>query len=432
MVKKRIYFDVTQLVHWSGKLAGIPRVMYELAVRYGKSHEDVIFVSWVKEVKAYCEIDLPRTLSREEGIVYRMTEPMGLSEQNKKASNTSIRRMAKRQIKRGIGLVGQISPRLSSMASEKAVQLQARNYIQVNPHQGDTVFIPWGEWWDDNFLVMLERFAAQKIKIVPVIHDIGPIVQPQYSGHSTESLTNYCRRIVPISSLVLCVSKNTKNDLEMWLKQQTLTVPRLGIFREGDDFTAASTSEPVDPVFQRSGLKGQDYIMFVGTVELKKNHQLLYYVYKLAKEKGYTLPKLLIVGRPGWHTEHLYELVVNDPDTQNEILFLQDISDEELAWLYDHCLFTIQASFYEGWGIPVAESIARGIPCLAARTSSMVEIAPGIVEHFSANSPEECMEAILRWNDPKELALAKKKVKSYIPTSWDDSFEQIKHLIEEI
>ena len=66
----KLYFDVTQLAHWSGRLAGIPRVINELAIRFARE-PNVHFVVWVKELKAMAEIDFPRTMAqRGQGIVY--------------------------------------------------------------------------------------------------------------------------------------------------------------------------------------------------------------------------------------------------------------------------------------------------------------------------------------------------------------------------
>ena len=58
-----LYYDVTQLIHHNGKITGIPRVMHELAVRFRTERENVVFVSWVKEIQALCEVDLDKSLA---------------------------------------------------------------------------------------------------------------------------------------------------------------------------------------------------------------------------------------------------------------------------------------------------------------------------------------------------------------------------------
>ena len=98
--------------------------------------------------------------------------------------------------------------------------------------------------------------------------------------------------------------------------------------------------------------------------------------------------------RRGWLSEDIYEVMTHDPQTRATFVFLHDATDEELAWLYRHCEFTVYPSFYEGWGLPIGESLAYGVPCLASRTSSMPEVAGELIPYFSPSSADECLKAI--------------------------------------
>jgi len=423
-----IYYDATQLVHWEGNLTGIPRVMYELAIRFEKFRDvDVVFVSWVKDIQSYVAIDLKKSLG--EGINYiDSSDVSGVSVKKPKLSqnllNNKILRVGSTQLNK-------VAPSLNS-SLKKTIRRKATNDLKkIIPKKGDAIFIPWGEWWDDNFLLMLEKAARDGVRVMPLIHDVGPMVQPQLSAHSSESLSDYCKRIVPISSPTITISELTKKDLTNWLKNNNCKVPQIRVFREGDDFQFAKPIRPHDKAFISSGLKGGDYLLFVSTVELKKNHTLIYYTYKLAKSKGIDLPKILIVGRKGWMTEAFIELITKDPETKDNIILLNNISNEELSWLFDNCLFTVQPSFYEGWGITVAESLSRGAPVIAADSSAMVEIAPKIVRLFSPYSTDQLLSSIIDLLDPKKLETERAKAKQYKPTTWDDSYNQVINYIRE-
>jgi glycosyltransferase involved in cell wall biosynthesis len=260
---------------------------------------------------------------------------------------------------------------------------------------------------------------------------MSPVVVPQFSnsGNATETFPIYCRRIFPICSLILSVSENSKRDAVIWLEDNKLPVPDIRVFRLGDDIEIAKSVKPDDSDV-KGGLK-DGFLLMVGTVELKKNHQLLYYVYKLAQSRGIDLPPVVIAGRYGWMTEATIELMTKDPVVKDKFIFMIGKSDEELSWLYDHCLFTVLPSLYEGWGIPIAESVARGVPCLCSNTSSMTEIAEGFVAHFNPTSTDECLAGIQNWLDPKKLATARKKVQQYKQYSWDDSFAQVDKFVKE-
>jgi glycosyltransferase involved in cell wall biosynthesis len=438
----KIIIDVTQLVHWSGKLTGIPRVMYELATRFAREqNEDIVFATWVKDIQEMCEVDFAATMAqRGNGIVYRKKgEPWPPAQQVKLSAQAAPATAAagkrpvtlKRVVKYGLRKAGKVAPGLAGKLEQQGKQIVLNSYHTVDFREGDILFIPWGEWWDPNFIQRLKDWQKAGTRLAPVIHDIGPMVAPQFSGHSTDSLAEYTRNIVPIAELTIVVSKNTKKDLTAWLATQHLEAPRIEVFRLGEDFEFSSKpKKPVDPLFVSSGLKGNDFIMCMGTVELKKNQTLLYYVYKLARARGIQLPKLLIVGRRGWKMDVTLDMIAEDPEVSQDILGLHDISDEELMWLYDNCKFTVLPSFYEGWGIPVAESLAHGVPCICSNTSSMTEIAPGLTDHFSPYSTDECLAAIQRLLDPKEYKAAQARVKKYKQTSWDDSYKQVKMYLE--
>ena len=65
---------------------------------------------------------------------------------------------------------------------------------------------------------------------------------------------------------------------------------------------------------------------------------------------------------------------------KEKILVLKGINDEELSWLYRNCMFTAYPSLYEGWGLPVAESLRYGKFCIASKISSVPEIAPDLTK----------------------------------------------------
>lgn len=445
MSKYRTIVDVTQLVHWPGMMTGIPRVMNELGMRFQNLGDpNTVFVTWTKHLHQYCELDFKKTMARHgEHIEYLKkgdptpTEPMGIvsASAHKKGAAQAVaskKPIAKRAFDLGLKVANKVSPRVGAGLEKQAQLLKMSNYKQVKLGKGDVVFIGWGEWWDDNFIEFLKAGVKNGAKIVQVIHDLGPIYTPQFSSHSTASLTKYCHEVVPICELVLVVSKHAQEELTGWLKQNKYRVPPIRVFRNGDDFSFAKSQKPTEESFKKSGLKGGDFILTHGTIEVRKNHMLYYYVYKLAKQRGIKLPKLLISGRLGWNTEVLQELVTKDPDVNQDMLFLNSVSDEELSWLFDNALFSMYVSFYEGWGVPVAESLARGTPCITANVGSMLEIADGIVYYSSPASSDELLDQILYLLKPANLAKARKRTKQYKQTSWDDSFKQISKHIKEV
>lgn len=435
----RIVYDVTQLAHWSGHITGIPNVIDQLAKRFNTfKGGEVVFAVWVKDLQAMCEIDFQQTILERKGLVYRHIgdAPNSAAHKIEQTSPAAMprRSLIKRVAKKGLRAGSRVSPRLAEKLESQAKHLHMKSYKQVDFQEGDFFVIPWGEWWDQRFTdYVVAAHTTKHAKIVQVIHDVAPTVWPQFFEQVAVSPTVYNSQVVPIAELVVCVSQNTKRELTQWLKQEKLHVPRIEVIRLGDDIKiAGKPQKPHEEAFKQSGLKGGDFLLSVGTIEAKKNHYLFYYVYKLARQRGITLPKLVILGRRGFHTDDMYDIMTRDPEVKDSFVFLHDASDEEKTWAFQHCMFTVLASFHEGWGIPIAESIAFGVPCLCSNTSSMVEIAEGKgVAHFAPTSSEECLDKMLNWIDhPKELAAAKALTKKYKPTTWDDTFAQVTKYME--
>lgn len=433
-----IYVDVTQLVHLQGQVTGIPRVMRELAVRFAAQPE-TRFVSWVKSRQSLCEVNFRAMLANpSSGILYLRTgEQLSVADADR--TTVSVAGAAvptlgqgKRLAKRVANRLLRVNPALERRVKDLAATRLASNWRAADMKVGDILFIPWGEWWDEQFTDYVTAQERAGVRVVQIIHDIATTTQPQFFEQVAAKPTTYNAAVLPGAALVLAVSENTKRELTTWLQDQKLHIPRIVTMRNGDNIPTAVTAKPTDENFRRSGLKGNDYLLSVGTLEAKKNHALLYYVYKLAKARDIKLPKLVFVGRHGWLTKEIYHIMTHDADTKDRFIFLHNASDSELAWLYDHCLFSVLPSFHEGWGIPIAESLSRGVPCLCSNTSSMTEIAEGIVTHFNPASPDECLSAIVKLLDPKQLEAERKRARTYKPTTWDDTFKRVESYIKEL
>jgi len=376
---QKIFIDITELANWEGPLTGVPRVMNELCVRFGEEKDKIVFVKWNTDQACLVE--------------------------------TSYNKNQRKPISR----ISNLLNRNNNSTKE------------INFTKGDVLFI-LADWHsnDPNFVKYLLEKKMDGILLIQFVHDFLPIITPQFSGHATEYFTRYAQNIYPICTTLIANSNNTKKDTTNWLKNKGLRIPNIEVIRLGDDFRA------VKPIAPKKSIKKEDlnnYILCVGTIEARKNHLLLYYVYKLAQQRNITLPKLVIVGRIGWHVENVHEMLTVDPEINNKIIVLNNINDNELSWLYSNALFTIYPSFYEGWGLPIAESINYGKVCISSNTSSMPEIAGNLIRYFSPFSADECLEVILDFMKPEVLSEFTTKIKRYKKTSWDETFKSIRDII---
>lgn len=419
----RRVIDVTQLVRWQGRLTGVPRVMHELSIRFADK-DDTVFVEWDGARQKFVPVDLEAALRRREMTGHPAAQDAPAARPRMLSLLVRAVNFAKRRsavARKLLAFPEKAARRLLLPAAPKPQEPQPAFEFKV----GDLLVVLWGEWHDESFIRSLVDLKAGGIRLAQMAYDMLPLVTPQYSGHSTEWLNKYAREIYPICDVIIAISEHTRKDVAAWLRGQGLEVPEIEVMRLGDDFKFAKAKKPQSELFK----KPRDFILCVGTIEARKNHALLYYVYKLARSRGMALPALVIVGRRGWKTDDIYELMTTDPDTKDQLLPQVNISDEELSWLYEHCLFSIYPSFYEGWGLPIAESAARGVPCVASNTSSMPEIAGDLIRYFDPASTDECLAAIELMMNDSERKKTTNKLKKYKPVSWDQTYGQVEKIL---
>jgi glycosyltransferase involved in cell wall biosynthesis len=422
----RTWIDLTELAAWEGRLTGVPRVMNELSNRFSKE-DDCIFVTWNGSLEGYQSIDYRAV---DDGSNGTSQPPLPTDQSVRKLSGVISAAKSLKQQSRIANKAFIVPEKIARKLLVTKPSLESQPNQTVQPEKGDKLLV-LADWHgsDRAFVEYLVGLKKAGVSLVQMSYDLLPIVTPQYSGHATESLTYYTKTIYPLCDLILAISEHTKKDITVWLEKNTLKVPKIEVIRLGDDFELAEPTKPSDIYFSS---KVTDFILCVGTIEARKNHALLYYTYKLAKQRNVQLPNLVIVGRRGWKSDDVYELMTSDPQIKEKFIILEKANDEELSWLYKNCLFSIYPSFYEGWGLPIAESIAYGTPCICSNTSSMPEVAGDAVAYFSPFSTDECLAAIENLLKPDAAAAAKRTIKDYHPTSWDDTFTSVNRYIEEV
>ena len=126
----------------------------------------------------------------------------------------------------------------------------------------------------------------------------------------------------------------------------------------------------------------EEYVLCVATIEVRKNHMYQVRIWEqLIAELGDEVPKLVWVGKWGWQVEELRHHLDERGCVGDWLFIFNDVSDDELEFLYSHCLFTIYTSFAEGFGLPIGESLAYKKPCIASNTTSMPEVGGRFVRY---------------------------------------------------
>lgn len=417
---KKVYIDITEAYAWNGKVTGIIRVMDELAARFAASKSlDIQLIVWNKKYSRFLSVQFEEVLkNRQQSEKLSINKiDIEIDDYSTPASIAGVKVPFSRSVKRLLGYPKSRAVRKNLLNSEVVFE---RDSILFMPHGG-----VWGVPVYLKTIADLKR--TREIKLVPILFDLSPVLLPQFCSMGVrETFSSHMKEALTKSDLVIAISKSTAEDAKSWIKSIKSVEPSpIKTIRLGDEVVHGTHRKP----------HGVDlpskFVLCVGTIEARKNHTSLYYAYKLAQQKKIDLPPVVVVGRKGWLAENVYEIIRSDPYTKNKFIFLHLSDDKELSWLYDNALFSVYPSFYEGWGLPIAESLVYGLPCITSNTSSMPEIGSELVDYCSPYSPEELMDKMHQLCENPALLKSKSELikAKYKSTSWDDTFNQVCSLL---
>jgi len=297
------------------------------------------------------------------------------------------------------------------------------------------ILISIGLDWDHSFYKSFYSLRKEKgVKVVTCCYDLIPVLYPQYCvGEVANIFTSYFLDIADGSDLILCISKQSEKDLVGLLQKTGGALPATQVFPLGDTVPRSSGENISDAV---KALSGTRFILFVSSIERRKNHEVLYKAYHLLCEAGHqdNLPKLVFVGMQGWGVADLMSDIKLDPITRGMILQFNHVTDDELYSLYQSSLFCVFPSFYEGWGLPVAEALAMGKVVIASSQGSLPEVGGDLVLYVDPWSAREWADALLKMStDDTWREVWERKIRgAYQPRSWTDAARVVGSALDQI
>jgi glycosyltransferase involved in cell wall biosynthesis len=273
--------------------------------------------------------------------------------------------------------------------------------LEIVPEPGpqDMFFNPGDLWWQNHYAPFLLGLKARTgVKVVQMIHDLFFVERPDwFSSTFASTFPSTFGGVAPGVDRWLTNSTFVKEQLRTYTESHSLPPRPVEILPMGWDSFAASKGEdgPGTTATLRSyGIVGQPFILFVGTVEPRKNLAMLLDVMEdLRRDLGERLPELVVVGGYGWNAKGLAARLRRNPHTR----WLTKVRDADLSVIYRAALFTVSPSFSEGWGLPVQESIAHGVPCIASSGGALRESGRGLAVHFDPLDPASLKSAMAHW-----------------------------------
>jgi glycosyltransferase involved in cell wall biosynthesis len=224
---------------------------------------------------------------------------------------------------------------------------------------------------------------------VVTIHDLTLSLYPGKKMRSPWVRMAYhftIRSIVKRASSVIAVSEHTKKDLVNLLHTNAA---KINVVHEGVNpiFHKINDQHIIDDFKVKMGFD-RPYILYTGVWRSHKNLVNLIRAFAILKHR-YKFPGILVItGKEDpWYPE--VKQTVNEEKLCGEVRFTGLVPDEDLVLLYNAASVYVLPSLYEGFGLPVLESFACGVPVCAARSSSLPEICGNAAELFDPKDPAD-------------------------------------------
>jgi glycosyltransferase involved in cell wall biosynthesis len=240
---------------------------------------------------------------------------------------------------------------------------------------------------------------------VITIHDLTYKRFPELlQAETLANLERHMQREIAVADAVICVSESTRRDV---LHYYQADPRRIVAIRSG--LTVPEEMAPVE--------LPKPYILFVSTIEPRKNLPVLLDAFRQIDYEG----ALVIVGRIGWKSASIAPRL-REPG----VVHLDYLEPARLAAVYHGAELFVFPSIYEGFGFPLGEAMAHGVPAIAARSSSLPEIGGDAALYFEPHDARELAHLMQRvLGDPtlREELIAKGR-KRAAELRWDAAAER--------
>jgi len=280
---------------------------------------------------------------------------------------------------------------------------------------------------------------------VLTINDLAFLKYPHIIGKSRLCYYKmFLKNAVKKSRFIITISEATRNDVLEYYKypEERINTVYLGIgneflkgseVKDGEEKTVVSSGSSKagdrNNILQKYGIK-ERFILFVGTLEPRKNILNLIKAFNRVKDKDV---QLLICGKKGWMYDDIYR-ELSRHSLRGRVVTVNTVSNEELAELYKKAELFILPSLYEGFGLPVLEAMAAGTPVITSDVSSLPEVAGDAALYVDPHDDEDIADKISIVLDDEHLksGMVKKGYEQIKNFSWEKCAKETLRVYREV
>jgi len=291
------------------------------------------------------------------------------------------------------------------------------------------VLLNLGTSWSERNYFLHVRTAREEsgVAYVPTVYDCIPMFAPQWFPTAlARDYRGWMDGLFDAADGVIAISKATRSDLLRVAAdaQNAASADAVRVVPMDGDFRRIGHAQVGVERLAHWGLATETYVLMVSTIEPRKNHVGAFGAWlKLVERYGFAkVPNLVCVGGQGWLNDAVHTMIRRHRVLRKKIILLSGIADADLDLLYRHALFTLYPSLYEGWGLPVTESLCHGRVPAISHCSSLPEAGGSFAVYFDPTDPSAIADAVAPLIlDAASRQQAEHRIKTeFHPRSWEE------------
>jgi glycosyltransferase involved in cell wall biosynthesis len=307
--------------------------------------------------------------------------------------------------------------------------------VAVIAKPGDLLLVLGSPWFRTDYAELLQHIRARSsLGVAMLVYDLIPLVRPEFCDPGlVRTFRAWFASTMPLVDRFFAISRATARDLERYAGATGLPLTHpVAVLPIGTGYGGPPVAPAVTP---RVAALPPGYVLLVSTIEARKNHLLAFRAWRRMLEQmpPEQLPVLVLAGRVGWMVADLMQQLENCGWLGGKVVLLDDPTDAELTALYAGCRFTLFPSHYEGWGLPVTESLGFGKICVASSTTSVPEAGGAFCLYHDPESVPEAVAILRRLiAHPAEVASMEARLqRDFRPTPWSETAHGLLHALEQ-
>jgi len=263
-----------------------------------------------------------------------------------------------------------------------------------------------------------------KVPTCLVIHDLAYLHFPDFIDRMHRwHYRRYLPRFAQKATRIVAVSEFTKQDI---VRAYHVPAEKIDVVYNSAHTAYRELSPPEKEAVKEQYTQGEEYFLFTGALHPRKNIINLLKAFVQFKRRQRSNFKLVVVGRMAWQYKEIEEAKKKMP-YKDDVIWTGYLDIEELRKITASAYALVFPSLFEGFGIPIVEAMACGVPVLVSQTSSMPEVGGDAALLFNPESPEDIAASMMQIY--KDEHLRSKMVKAaHLRSqlfSWDISAEKL-------